>query len=272
MAEAITDRHVVTALRPFVRATGPVLDAVREARLPGLRDSAPGRAADPARTVARRFLDRVAAIRVPGTAGWAAMTVAQRDRWWLHRVGRATALVAAVPGLGGALSAWLPVRDAAGAAGQGLVLCAIAGEHGLPLPDRVRLLAAVLFERDIDPQLAAGPRGAAGTAGDRSGVAEGRAEEERRTARLTADLAATRRRGARAGVAVIGGAVWKLGRGFWALEDELGKRPQGRLLYQAISMIPLVGFLGAYLAERSAMRRAVKLGRKWIERHGAEAR
>ena len=100
---------VVSVLRPFVRATRPVLAGLREADPFGLRGpGAPGRpGADDEldRKLRDKVLDALASVQVPGTAAWAAMDVPARSRWWVRRVGRFTSLVAAVPGLGGA---WHP--------------------------------------------------------------------------------------------------------------------------------------------------------------------
>src|SRR5204862_6662108 len=86
----------------------------------------------------------VGAVKVPGTAAWARMSVAERDDWWINRVGRITVLIASIPGIGGALADRLPLQDTLAIAGQGLLLCAIAAEHGVTRQsDRVRLLAAV---------------------------------------------------------------------------------------------------------------------------------
>ena len=66
-----------------------------------------------------------------------------------------TSLVAAVPGFGGVVTSRLPVSGALGAAAQGLVLCAIAGEHDVhDEAEVVALLGAVMFRRDLSPKRA----------------------------------------------------------------------------------------------------------------------
>ena len=177
MAEVITDKQIVTVLRPFVRATTPLLSALRESdplglvrRVlpkatdgPGTEVLAPGDAEDAEalatvdRSRREKLLAGLESLKVPGTHAWSEMTVADRDDWWVNRVGRFTVLLASIPGLGGALADRLPIQDALATAGQGLLLSALAAEHGVTeQADRVRLIAAVLFERDIDPRLAAG--------------------------------------------------------------------------------------------------------------------
>lgn len=240
MGEAITDRDVVRALRPFVRATGPLLDALRDANLLGLRDREVERDVD--RTLVDRLWDQLASVKVPGTAAWARMDVTGRDEFWLNRVGRVVSLVAALPGLGGVLADRLPVQSALGAAGQGLLLSAIAGEHGFTsTEDRVRLLAHVLFRREVD------------------GLPVDRRDEDERTAELTEGL-----RG-RSTFRAIGGTIWKLAKVLWKLEDELDKRPQGRLYHQALGMLPVVGVVGDYFGERSALKRVRVAAYEWFD-------
>ncbi|MBW4719252.1 hypothetical protein [Saccharothrix obliqua] len=257
---SISDRDVVRALRPFVRATGPVLDRVRDADLLGLRERervGGGRVA--------RLWDRLAEVKVPGTAGWARMDVAQRDAWWLNRVGRLVSLVAALPGVGGALADRLPVQAALGAAGQGLLLSAMAGEHGFTsVEDRVRLLAHVLFQREVDGR-APGERVEEERA-EEERAEEDRVEEDRVTEELTSEL------GVRSTVRGVGRTVWKLGKVLWALEGELDKRPQGRFYHQALGMVPVVGVVGDYLGERSALRRVRGEAEKWFERESGGVR
>lgn len=266
---AVTDRHIVTVLRPFVLGTRPVLEALRESDPFGLRrrmvanlavggtDGA-GQADDAERGVLGAakdtVLDWVSAVHVPGTPAWAAMDPEQRTDWWVGRVGRFTALLAAVPGIGGALADRLPVQDALGAAGQGLLLCAIAGEHGVrDEDDQIRLMAKVLFGRDVDSALV-----------EASQRQEAHAEAQRRSAELTAELTESRGRHGRVTLRAVAGTVWRLGRMLWGLGEELGKRPQGRWYHKVLGMLPVVGMAGDYLGERSALHRVAKAARLWL--------
>lgn len=259
MAEAITDRHVIAALRPFVRGARPVLDALRESDPFGLRERVRAGLEDGEnggdggeRRLRERLLDQLASARVPGTAAWAAMDTDQRTHWWIHRVGRFTTLLAAVPGIGGALADRLPVQAALGAAGQGLLLTAIAGEHGLHDEDElVALLGAVLFKRDL--------RAAAGDVPDGMPEPELAAKAEQLSGELT---------GARTpGLRKVGTAVWRLGRTLYGLGDELDKRPHGRFYHQALGMLPVVGVVGDYLGERSGLKRAAKAALTWLHQN-----
>ncbi len=238
MAEAISDQAVVRILRPFVRATRPVLDGLRDTDPFGLRTRVGG---EGDRDLRDRALDALATLQVPGTAAWASMTPAERTRWWVHRVGRFTTLVAAVPGVGGALANRLPVSKTLGAAGQGLLLVAIAGEHGVrDEGELVALLGAVLFRRDL-----------AVPAPDAAADAEART----RALEITGDLAVEEEKPTLQRVA---GAVWRLGRTLFAVEDELDKRPHGNRFHSGLGQLPVVGAVGKYLGEWSGLQRAAR--------------
>ena len=261
MAEAITDEYVVRVLRPFVRATRPLLDALREANPFGLHTRVTGERLP--KNLRNRVLALLAAVKVPGTPAWAAMDEDARCDWWANRVSRFVALVAAVPGFGGMLADRLPVQDALGAAGQGLLLCAIAGEYGLRgEDDQVRLLAGVLLRRDVEAELAA----------QRAAPAQPSAEVDREAAQLTAQLETSAgEHGGRPTVRAIVGTMWRLGRALWSLGDELDRRPQGRIYHRAFGMLPVFGVVGDYFGERHALRKVAKASRSWIVSHRASA-
>ena len=242
MGDAIPDRVIIGILRPFVRATRPVLDGLREADPFGLRSRAFAGPADNAeRRLRDKILDKLAAAEIPGTAAWAAMDVPARSHWWVRRVGRFATLIAAIPGLGGALARTLPISKVVGAAGQGLVLVAIAGEHGVRDENElVALLGAVLFRRELTVTGATKAENAAADA---------------RAAELTGDLAAP---DGPPTLARVGRAVWRLGRALFAVEDELDKRPHGNFLHEGIGMLPVVGAVGKYLGEWSGLKKAAR--------------
>jgi hypothetical protein len=246
----IPDSVIIGVLRPFVRATRPVLDGLREADPFGLRSRVVAAdAPELERGLRDKVLDALAAVEVPGTAAWAAMDVNARSRWWVRRVGRFTTLLAAVPGFGGALVSRLPVSKTLGAAGQGLLLVAIAGEHGVRDEDRlVELLGSVLFRRELQVH---GPDEKADAAADS------------RAAEITGDLAEP---DTTPTLARIGRAVWRLGRALFAVEDELDKRPHGNFLHEGLGLLPVVGVLGKYLGEWSGLKRAAKLAEEWLRR------
>ncbi|MGQ0842462.1 hypothetical protein [Actinokineospora sp.] len=269
MAEAISDKQIVAVLRPFVRATTPLLDALRESDplglvrrvLPAHRETlAAGDREDAEhldrveRGLREKLLDGLESVKVPGTTAWDTMTIDDRTDWWVNRVGRFTVLLASIPGLGGALADRLPIQDALATAGQGLLLSAIAAEHGrTDQADRVRLIARVLFDRDIDPALAAGH-------GD--DVTD--EEEDAATAALTEELTESSAKHGKITVKAATSTLWRFGRTLWALGDELDKRPQGRFYHKAIGILPVVGMAADYFGERSALKRAAKKARKWL--------
>lgn len=260
MGESISDRQVVAVLRPFARATGPMLDALRESDPMGLRDrrrDAKDDLEEVESTLRDKLLDGLASVKVPGTAAWADMDADARANWWVNRVGRFTALLTAIPGLGGALADRLPVQDALGAASQGLLLCALAGERGVfELGDRVRLIAWVLFERDVDPVLAAGKH------------AEHDAEaEDEETAQLTEELSESSKKHGKITPKATARTLWRLGKSLLSITDELEKRPRGRFYHRAIGMVPVVGMAGDYLGERSGLKRVAKRADKWFAEH-----
>ncbi|MFI5588010.1 hypothetical protein ACIA5G_23355 [Amycolatopsis sp. NPDC051758] len=261
MAEAISDRQVVAVLRPFVRACGPMLDALRESDPFGLQARARREETDDLAGVESglkaKLIHGVTSVKVPGTAAWARMTGYDRSSWWMNRVGRFTALLTSIPGLGGALADRLPVQDALGTASQGLLLCAIAGEYGVTdVGTRVRLIAWVLFERDIDPDLAAGKHP------DHNEAAE--ADE---AAKLTEELTESEKKHGKATVKAAASTLWRLGRGLLAITGELEKRPRGNFLHRAIGMLPVVGAAGDYLGERSGLRVVWKRAHVWLMEH-----
>ncbi|GAA4690318.1 hypothetical protein GCM10023215_28700 [Pseudonocardia yuanmonensis] len=261
----ISDAAVVGILRPFVRATRPILSALRESDPFGLRgrngangkngvngrDRGEDTTGDADRSVRDKLLDALASAQVPGTAAWAQMDVAERQKWWIYRVGRFATAVAAIPGLGGALARTLPVGATVGAAAQGLLLVAVAGEHGVADEDElVSLLAWVLFRRK--PELRGGPSAAEDAAADA------------RAAEIEGDLATERKpTGAK-----IGSAVWRLGRALYSVEDELDKRPRGRFYHEALGMLPVVGVVGKYLGEWSGLKRAAREAQRWLAGRG----
>jgi hypothetical protein len=202
-------------------------------------------------------LDRLATSKLPGTPRWQAMSPEERDQWWVSRVGRFTSAVASVPGIGGALARRLPVSDILGLGAQGLVVCAIASEHGMDGRDeQVRLLAAVLFGRDVDPRRHGDPHGAdvEREAGELSGTVGSESEERGRLAALAR-------------------AVWRMGRTLWGLQSELERRPQGRRVWRVLANLPVVGALASYRSERSGLKRAARAAARWVAREqGGSAR
>ncbi|ASR37935.1 hypothetical protein BAY61_26280 [Prauserella marina] len=263
MAEPISDKQVVAVLRPLVRATGPMVDALRQADpfglIAGAREEQRA-SAEPG--FKAKLVSALKSVKVPGNEGWGRMDERERTAWWINRVGRFTALITAVPGLGGALADRLPIQDTVGAAAQSLLLCAIAGERGVTeTGERVRLLAWVLFDREVDPGLAAGKY-----------TGHDKAAEDEETERLTEDIAASKKKHGRVTLKAVGRALWRIGRSLLAITDELEKRPSGRFYHNAIGMLPIVGMVGNYFGERSGLKRVAKRADIWFIANVSNAR
>jgi hypothetical protein len=251
--------------------------------------------------VDRGVLDRlkavkslVANIKRPGMKGWDQLPVDERVDWWISRVGRFTSLLASFTGLAGALGDRLPLQDLLGSASQGLLLCAMASEHGVDdIGVKVRLLGAVLFERDIDPVVARGEGDAAADekitedllAGSSSNTEDLLAGPSDSTEDLSPDDEPSGNTGAvapedlpaeepvkgkRFGVKAGFKWLWRQARILFAITGELEKRPQGRIFHKALSMLPVVGMAGDYLGERSALKRTAKAGTRWLAQAGIQ--
>jgi hypothetical protein len=265
VADPITDEHVSAVLRTFVRSCGPMLARLRvdDGDLADLDVPAEDGELDRGRF--EKVRARLERLRYPGSETWRRLSPEERVDWWVNRVGRLTSLAASVTGLAGALGDRLPLQDVLGSAGQGLLLCAIASEHGVDdRGTRVRLLAAVLFERNIDPAVAAG-RG--GTEAE-SAAADAAVATELTREPPPAEPAKDRRFGVQAAAKWL----WRQGRLLMSITGELEKRPQGRFYHRALGLVPVVGMAGDYFGERSALKRAAKAGERWLAREAASRR
>jgi len=257
VSDPITDTHVVSVLKVVVRGSGPVLDALTRTDPFGWKKRTHRRGNQP-EGVDLNLRNRAVATVVnafynteyPGTAAWERLSVAQRSRWWVNRIGRFTTLVVSIPGLGGIVADRFPLQSTLGAASQAMVLCAVAREHGLTdEADQVRLLAHVLSRRAVSRELVEGTAARSAEQLDAEGV---RAE---------------RTGGGRSTLVTAARALWRYGRVLRSILGELDKRPQGRWVHRTLGKLPVVGLGGDYFGERSAMKRAVRQGEEWIRTH-----
>lgn len=251
MTEAITDAHVCAVLRVFVRGCGLMIQQLRE-------KGEPVDVGEPEVDGDRlgKMRGRLAQTRYPGSDAWARMDVDDRSDWWVNRVGRLTALLTSFTGLAGAIGERLPLQDMLGSAGQGLLLCAIASEHGIDDDGtKVRLLGSVLFGRDIDPAVAAG-----------RGDDEQDEQDEEMAGRLTADAGNSEepRKGVKVGAVVAAKLLWRQGRMIAAIREELENRPKGHAHHAVVGKIPGAAVASSYFSERTALKRCAKAANEWI--------
>jgi hypothetical protein len=245
MADLITDAHVSAVLRAFVRGSGLMIQRLREKGEPvdvGEAEVDGG--------LIGKGRGRLARTAFPGSQRWERMDVDERSDWWISRVGRLTSLVAALPGGLVSVGEKLPLQDVLGTAGQGLLLCAMASEHGIDDDGtKVRLLAAVLFNRDIAPAVAAG---------DSDSHSDGPQGE------IAVDSGEPRE-GGKFGVAAAATLMWRQGRMIAAVREELENRPKGGVRLAMVGRLPGVGGIAnSYLGERSALKRCASAANEWI--------
>ncbi|MDG4663206.1 hypothetical protein [Mycobacterium sp. 236(2023)] len=176
------------------------------------------------------------AIDVPGTPAWDDMDVDARIHWWVWRVGALNTLPVAFPGALGVVARQLPIQDLLGFVSQAVALCAVARELGVTdQRTQVRMLASVLCGRDLSVVVYDGD-----------------------TSRPLASLPHS--------PSGIVKAVWNLVGLFDAIGDELAKRPHPRGPIRYLGLLPGVGAVAAYIGEWGALSRAVKAGRRWLEK------
>ena len=177
---------------------------------------------------------------VPGTRAWAGMDLERRVDWWVKRVGALDTLLVAFPGALGVIADRLPVQDLLGFSNQAMVLCAVAREHGIDDRElQVRLLAAVLCDRDV-------------TAAEARGEAGAQAESQ------PSDPA-------------LAGRLWHFAGVLRAVNGELVKRHRPRSVFRYLGMLPALGAVADYFGEYGALIRAAEEGQSWIAKHAAPA-
>ncbi len=252
-AEAISDDEVARVLGAYARlARQAVADPERwlgtdDVLIPpsGGDRRTPGRAGRVPSLLARagdRVVDTVRGRVHPGSTEWSASRVEERVEWWVGQVGTLVAFVAATPRFFGVLADRLPVQDVFGAAAQGLVVCAVAREHGVDDEQEwVRLLGRVLLDRDLSPAVQAGAA--------RVG-AEQLTEDDEIRAVAAREAGGPVRRGA--------ATVWQLARKLLALQTLFDRRPRGSLPFRALAKVPVVGLVGGFLDERGGVRQAAE--------------
>lgn len=245
------------------RATGlvePVLDVLADGA-PFADDRGPHDTAEDAdsdgESLADKALDAAAdslvwatnAAAAPGTPKWQAMTVAERDDWWVTRVGSITNILVAYPGVLGVVADRLPIQDVLGFTQQTFVLCAIARVHGLDdRREQSRMIAEVLCGRTIDPFVVEKDAAALDAA----------VPDDVRDAADEVDM--RRPWSARAVVQ----RVWATAKLLRAVVGEIKHRPGPTRLWRALSKVPVVGAAADYVGERAALREAADAAVEWL--------
>lgn len=229
MSEAISDAALQRSLAGFAAVAAHALDD------PGAwlgSDDASSGSALPVEVVHR--LRRLAAgRRHPGSAGWKALPVEDRSRWWVRRIELIAAPIAATPRVLGLAADRLPLQGAFGAAAAGLTVCAVAREHGLGDPAGwVPLLGRVLFERDLGR-----PRAADVVAPPPPAAPP---PPQATLVRRAGDL------------------LWRLTLILVQARSIFDHRPRGAWLWRALGKVPVVGLAGGVLDERGAVVRAAR--------------
>ncbi|MET0703924.1 MAG: hypothetical protein ABWY93_30125 [Mycobacterium sp.] len=237
----ITDADVAGALGRAVAVIDPLLDALWGTDPLGLKKRTHhlGGGDGPLDKVQDTVAWALNAVDVPGTSSWAEMDLDARINWWVWRVGALDTVVVAFPGLLGAIGDRLPIQDLFGFTSQAIVLCAVAREHGITdHQHQVRLLAAVLCHRDLDPTN----------------------EPETEPPTTPAEPMSLGKLAAR---------LWSLMGLLAAISDEVAKRPHPRRVFRYLGMLPAIGAVVDYLGELGALVRAAKAGQHWIAQHPA---
>ncbi|HYJ75366.1 MAG TPA: hypothetical protein VEV65_07175 [Kineosporiaceae bacterium] len=168
----------------------------------------------------------------PGAPGWDELPVERRDSWWVRRIQAVAAPIAATPRVFGVLADRVPVQGAFGTAVAGLVVCAVAREHGVRDPaEWVPLLGRVLFEREL-----------------------GRPQPIQMVP--PPDQAPPPHAGP---LRKLGGALWRLTQVIWEAQSLFDERPRGAWFWRTLGKVPIVGLPAGVLDERGAVARAAEL-------------
>ncbi|QFG67910.1 hypothetical protein [Ornithinimicrobium pratense] len=214
--------------------------------------SAAGTVGSAAAWAARFGVRRVTGQVHPRHEDWSGLSTDERIQWWVDRFGTGVAALVALPSFGGIVTrtAMSPILNTVGAAGQVLVVNAVAHEvGGTDEADRVVAAASIVLGRDLD--LDAVRRQLSAERTD-----EGLGEPDELQAELDQDQddppGVLRRLGSTALL------IRRVARQFRSLAGLQGERPQGGLVARAMRNLPVVGMLGGFLAERGGVRQAAQ--------------
>ncbi|WP_168583586.1 hypothetical protein [Gephyromycinifex aptenodytis] len=182
----------------------------------------------------------------PRHPGWDEADVEERIDWWVDRFGTAAAALAAVPGLGGKIGRLTSIGDVVGASAQILTVNAVAREMGIT---------------DISSRVAAAGRIVLGHELNAAAVTQELNAPEAQPEQDIPGDAPEERKGPIARVGRSAALVWRVAGRIRNLRSDLDERPQGGFLARALSNLPAVGALGAFVSERKGIHIAAKQAR-----------
>lgn len=260
------DRQVVTILAFASREFDRARDLLLGDDEPGEQEVAQGVEADPDakeehKGAARTLLSAAGAVvgvagRLalgsvhPRAKGWDTASLDDRVDWWAKRFGTAAAALAAVPGLGGKVGKMVGIGDVVGAAAQILVVNAVARETGHDdVSERVVAAARIVLGHDLDPA----------AVNDLVDAPEAQPEPD------ALGDSAEEKVGILGRVGRTGALVWRVAKRIKGVRADLDERQQGGFLSRALSNLPGVGALGAFVSERSGISQAADQARQTFE-------
>lgn len=259
MSERIADSTIVSVLDRAVAGINPVLDTIALRDPLGLKGTtfgAPdGEAGERSRLRAvagalqKAFGKVLDLVEVPGTRGWANLSIDKRASWWVSRIGALNTVAVAFPGIFGLWARRLPVTEVLGLANQAMVLVAVSRELGVT--DRsaqVRMLSELLFGRPIGVAASEAPVLAAADVNGSAPAALAEQDPEKRSRSLLRTL-------------------WGTGQKLRSLDNELDHRELPNRFFRFVSNFPVIGAPATYIGERLALGRAAKQARNWIAAH-----
>lgn len=187
----------------------------------------------------------------PRHENWEQADVDTRVEWWTDRLGTAVAAMAALPSYLGALASRTGVVDAIGAAGQLLVIYAIAHEVGEEeTADQVVVGARIVLGREYTREQVVQ------VLGDAEGEDVTDIDEELDEPPSEDPPGLIRKVGRGALL------VRRVARQIRSLGDALDERPQGGFITRTLANVPGLGLAGGFLAERSGVKQAAEEARE----------
>lgn len=204
-------------------------------------------------TIVHAVRDRLLGDLTPASPSWSRLPVRRRVGWWLVRIGASAGLAAAAPRFAGVVADRVPLQAALGASAAGLAVCATAHEHGVTDPDDwVPLLGTVVLGRRLQRR-----------DGDTPLQEQLEQDLEDAAADVREPPSTMDRLGTQARRSVR--ALWRLGRSLLEVQDLLDQRPRGNIVLRAVAKIPVVGVVGGWLDERSAIYKASRATARIVE-------